>query len=114
MTDHEYIELEKSTIVRSYKEPRLISLFATGNWMLSALAPRTASRLAERLFLTPPRIRRPASEAALLASAHVRSRQVGTRQINTASWGSGPAVLLVHGWGGRGTQLGAFVQPLVS
>jgi pimeloyl-ACP methyl ester carboxylesterase len=26
--------------------------------------------------------------------------------------GSGPAVLLVHGWGGRGGQLGAFVGPL--
>ena len=29
-------------------------------------------------------------------------------------WGTGPAVLLVHGWHGRGAQLGAFVAPLVS
>ncbi|HMG24060.1 MAG TPA: alpha/beta fold hydrolase, partial [Kofleriaceae bacterium] len=28
-------------------------------------------------------------------------------------WGHGPSVLLVHGWEGRGSQLGAFVEPLV-
>jgi len=27
-------------------------------------------------------------------------------------WGVGPTVLLVHGWEGRGSQLGAFVEPL--
>ena len=29
------------------------------------------------------------------------------------SWAPGPPVLLVHGWQGRGTQLGQFVGPLV-
>lgn len=29
------------------------------------------------------------------------------------SWGSGPVVYLVHGWGGWRGQLGAFVEPLV-
>jgi pimeloyl-ACP methyl ester carboxylesterase len=29
-------------------------------------------------------------------------------------WGRGPVVLLVHGWEGRGSQLGAFVEPLVA
>jgi pimeloyl-ACP methyl ester carboxylesterase len=28
-------------------------------------------------------------------------------------WGQGPLVVLVHGWNGRATQLGAFVSPLV-
>ena len=28
-------------------------------------------------------------------------------------WGSGPAVLLVHGWCGRSTQLGGLVKPLI-
>jgi pimeloyl-ACP methyl ester carboxylesterase len=30
------------------------------------------------------------------------------------SWGQGPTVLLVHGWNGRATQLGAFVSPLMA
>ncbi|HEY4057243.1 MAG TPA: alpha/beta fold hydrolase [Kofleriaceae bacterium] len=29
-------------------------------------------------------------------------------------WGVGPTVLLVHGWEGRGAQLGSFVEPLVA
>jgi pimeloyl-ACP methyl ester carboxylesterase len=30
------------------------------------------------------------------------------------SWGAGPVVLLVHGWEGRSSQLGAFVDPVVA
>ena len=30
------------------------------------------------------------------------------------AWGAGPSVLLVHGWEGRGAQLGALVDPLVA
>jgi pimeloyl-ACP methyl ester carboxylesterase len=29
-------------------------------------------------------------------------------------WGTGPVVYLVHGWGGNGAQLAAFVRPLVA
>jgi pimeloyl-ACP methyl ester carboxylesterase len=29
-------------------------------------------------------------------------------------WGSGPSVYLVHGWGGRGSQLASFVEPLLA
>jgi len=39
----------------------------------------------------------------------------GTRlAVPTWRWGVGPAVLLVHGWEGRGSQLCAFVSPLVA
>ena len=34
--------------------------------------------------------------------------------LHATSWGAGPTVLLVHGWEGRGAQLGAFVDPLVA
>jgi len=34
--------------------------------------------------------------------------------LSATSWGAGPTVLLVHGWEGRGAQLGAFVDPLVA
>jgi pimeloyl-ACP methyl ester carboxylesterase len=29
------------------------------------------------------------------------------------SWGSGPPVLFVHGWSGRGNQVAAFIEPLL-
>src|SRR5688572_7784831 len=114
MTDSEYVAMEKSTIVRSRKEPRLLPLVRAGHRLLSALAPALAARRAERLFLTPPHARRPAAELALLATARARPMRVGARRIEVWTWGSGPSVLLVHGWGGRGTQLGTFVEPLVA
>jgi pimeloyl-ACP methyl ester carboxylesterase len=114
MTDAEYVAVEKSTIVRSDRMPWRLRLARTANRLTSALAPALAARLAERLFLTPPRrSRRPAAEIALLATAHARPMRVGGRRIETWRWGTGPEVLLVHGWGGRGAQLGAFVSPLV-
>src|SRR5262249_57828229 len=107
-----YVDMEKSTIVRSWNPSRLLPLFRVGNRALSTLAPALAARLAERLLTTPPRSRRPAAEIELLRAARARPLQVGGRRIETWVWGAGPTVLLVHGWGGPGAQLGALVAPL--
>src|SRR5688572_7959580 len=114
MTDAEYLAMEKSTIVRSQRETPLMPLVRATSRALSAVAPPLAARLAERLFLSPPRPRRPAAELALLATGRARPLQVGRRHLDVWLWGSGPSVLLVHGWGGRGAQLAAFVEPLVA
>jgi hypothetical protein len=97
---------EKSTNVRTLGLTRLA---LAG---LAALSPRLAGRYAERLFFTPPRPGK--SRAGLPPGAQrldVRSRY-GT--LAAWSWGSGPIVYLMHGWGGRAEQLGGFVAPLVS
>ena len=111
MTDREYVDLMNSTIVRSHQPPALVR--AAGR-AASALAPELAARVAARLFLTPPRPRRPAAEIALIARASARPVYVGGRRLEMWKWGRGPAVLLVHGWGGRGAQLSGFVEPLVA
>jgi pimeloyl-ACP methyl ester carboxylesterase len=59
-------------------------------------------------------VARPAAELALLAIARARPMYVDGRRLEVWTWGSGPSVLLVHGWGGRGAQLGSFVEPLVA
>src|SRR6185312_10043180 len=104
MTDAEYLAMQNSTIVRSRKPSRLLPLARAGNRALSALAPSLAAGLAERLFLTPPRPHWPPSEIAQLSSARARPLQVGRRHVDVWLWGTGPSVLLVHGWGGRGAQ----------
>jgi pimeloyl-ACP methyl ester carboxylesterase len=78
--------------------------------VLSRVSPGTAGRSALRLFCTPRKHRRPSWEAQV-ADAGTRVR-VGP-QLAGRSFGSGPVVVLVHGWEGRGTQLGRFVEPLV-
>lgn len=78
---------------------------------LGLVAPRAAGRIALRLFCTPRRHHRPFWEK------HIADRgerlRVGSN-LAAHAFGSGPTVLLVHGWEGRGTQLGRFVDPLVS
>jgi pimeloyl-ACP methyl ester carboxylesterase len=80
----------------------------------------TAEALAEvavDVFLRPPPpARMMPREAGYLATA-VRGT-VATRAGELAAWRWGaadwPVVILVHGWAGRGAQLGAFAGPLVA
>jgi pimeloyl-ACP methyl ester carboxylesterase len=81
--------------------------------VLSRTAPGMASRVAMDLFMTPRRHQRPAREEEALAGATPFQVRVDGSTIQAWRWGSGPAVLLVHGWEGRGAQLAAFVEPLV-
>lgn len=83
---------------------------------LCALAPRAASALAFRIFLSAPRPRRPGWEERILVGARRRDLRTDVGRVATWSWGptDAPAVLLVHGWGGRGSQLGALVEPLLA
>jgi len=94
-----------STIVR------LIQIVARTS---AVLAPGLSARLLELLFLTPRRWPLPAREVDWLTDARrSRLRFDATRELQLYSWGSGPTVLLAHGWAGRGSQLAAFVAPLV-
>jgi pimeloyl-ACP methyl ester carboxylesterase len=77
----------------------------------SRVLPGHAGRHAERLFTTPPRY---AGRASHPVDARRETIVAGKHSI--AVWIAGPAdapaVLLAHGWGGRGAQLGSFVAPL--
>ncbi len=77
-----------------------------------AVAPALAARFASYLWFRPQRHRPPAREQTLLGRAqYVPMHQAGKR-IAVYEWGKGPTVMLVHGWSGRGAQLGEFVEPL--
>lgn len=85
------------------------------------LSPTLASELALRAFLTPARRPRPERERALLARARALPLSAGGLPLAAWSWGGDddddatrPTVLLVHGWAGRGAQLGALVPALVA
>ena len=79
------------------------------------IAPNLTARVCLRLFLTPGRPKRPAWEKAFLANAEMSAITFGAHRVATYRWGQGAKkILLCHGWSGRGSQLGAFVQPLVA
>ena len=79
----------------------LVSTDLTGHWV-------------NRLWFRSQRSPEPAREKEWLASAQRLTLTHRDRPLAVYCWGTGPTVLLAHGWHGRGTQLGAFVAPLVA
>lgn len=110
---------KNSTTVRSETAVRLTRAALQAAFIVSE---GLGSSLAERLFTTPRKYPRPDRERIVLArgvqfdiDVLLRSPRWAGRSTKVAAWrwGVGPTVLLVHGWEGRGSQLGALVAPLV-
>ncbi|HXV93792.1 MAG TPA: alpha/beta fold hydrolase [Pseudonocardia sp.] len=90
----------KKTIVRSF-------------WhVVDRAAPGIGARHATRLWFTVPR----PGPVEPVPGGRAFTVTVDGRRVAGRTWGddTGPAVLLVHGWGGRGDQFGALVAPLVA
>ncbi len=104
-----------STIVRSSASCRasLWTVIRAYFAIASRIVPGLARSQAERLFTTPPRY-----AGRSMHPADARRETVVAGKHSLAVWQAGPlaarAVLLVHGWGGRGVQMGSFVAPLLA
>ncbi len=93
---------DKSTIVRTIR-----GVFGVGE----LVAPRLTARAANALwFRLPP----PRPVSALPPGGIPFEVKAQRRTVRGMHWGEGPVVYLVHGWSGRGAQLGSFVEPLVA
>jgi pimeloyl-ACP methyl ester carboxylesterase len=113
---------DKSTNVRSKHLARPDVRWASFQ-VLSRVAPGLAGRLASKLFLTPPpprplsgRMTNQLERASDRFTVALKTSFGGIHEecrLNVALWGQGPAVYLLHGWGGRGSQWVSFVDPLV-
>ena len=105
---------KKSTIVRAKKRIGLGALRAAFG-VLETVAPGPGARWAERIWLTvPPRPWRPRVPIAVSAGEPF-AMTVRRSTVRGTVWGAeGPAVYLVHGWGGVAEQLDAFVEPLLA
>ena len=111
---------KNSTVVRSRNAVRLTRAALQAAYVVSE---DLGTSFAERLFTSPRRHTRPDRERAVLGSATPLTIDVRLRaprwhgttlRLAAWHWGRGPTVLLVHGWEGRGSQLGALVEPLVA
>jgi len=81
---------------------------------LGAVSPALAGRAGARLFLTPPRHRVPPREREALAATEPFALAHGGGILRGFSLGTGPAVLLVHDWGGRSGDLAPLAQALAA
>lgn len=75
--------------------------------------PPLAVKLFVKLFFTPFKYPVPEKEKHIAAEAEKFTVHIsGGKKIQCYAWGSGPVVLFVHGWAGRGTQFRNFFRPL--
>ena len=99
-----------------------VSLFAAGTMMQvirgmfavgERIAPRMMAPIGQRLwFHVPPAPPYPRRDRGF-DSGELLDVRLNGRHLATHAWGSGPTVLLVHGWSGWWQQLGLYVRPLV-
>ena len=100
------VSIKKSTIVRT-KVAALRSMF----WIAERVAPRVGARFATSLWFKVPPGPKPAT---VPDGAKEFSVTTMGRTVRGMVWGDGPVVYALHGWGGRGDQFAAFVDPLVA
>ena len=96
--------IRKRTIVRT----RLTGL-RTGFAVAEHWAPAVGGRYAARRWLTVPSV---PARAQQPADGEEFALRVGGGLVRGTSYGTGPVVYLMHGWGGSGAQLSSFVDPL--
>jgi len=91
------------------------------NWLkkvfrvLELLSPSLTSRLATHLFFTPIRFKTPKNELKFYNTAERSSLKYKGKKVQIYKWGnSKQAVLLVHGWAGRGTQVAHLSESLLA
>lgn len=94
--------------------PFILKLLRFGFQVGGRVSPAITGRIAYALWFRPTRFKVPATEQKFIKSATTERIEMAPHNIAIYVWGdSGPSVLLVHGWSGRGSQLGAFAKPLL-
>lgn len=68
---------------------------------VGAVAPGVAARWAEAIFCRPPRQEARAAEERFLATGRRFGVPFEGVELRAWEWGSGPLVVLAHGWGSR-------------
>lgn len=84
-------------------------------WTLRALvpiAPKLVGRIGFLLFRTTQRYPLPSRERSWVDGAEPVELLLDGERLCGWSWGEGPSVLLMHGWGGRGSQMGGLATAI--
>jgi pimeloyl-ACP methyl ester carboxylesterase len=82
--------------------------------LLERFAPALGSRWALEVWCTPPDMKSSLRMPPGVSSGEPLEATWDGHRIQGESWGAGPAVYLVHGWGGCRAHLGVFIKPLVA
>lgn len=116
--------MNKTKTYKKNELPLKFRLFKSFMSLLSKAFPYYAAERAYFLWFKSPRYAVPAREKKWRARANLHYVYTNTHKVAVYKWlpeaavdarqaSSAPVVVLLHGWSGRATQMGAFVQPLL-
>lgn len=100
-----------STNVRIFKPTQWLTFHSLR--ILFALFPEATGNWIKKRFFRPLRPPLTEVEQRLLDQARNFQIQVNGRRVEAWHWGTGPAVLLAHGWNGRGVHFRSFIESLI-
>ena len=96
------------------KMPLILRLLRMYFRIVGRLMPAAAARKAYKLWFKTRRFAEPQRETRWLKLSTQKLIEHAHGPLSVNQWGEkGPTVLLLHGWNGRGSQMGAFAAPLV-
>jgi len=75
--------------------------------------PTLSKGIIKRLFFSPSTYKSSPIEKDYLDTGRRFEISIHGKVVNCWKWGSGPSILLAHGWNGRGIQLHHFIEPLI-
>lgn len=104
---------QKSMTGRSYL-PWPIRLLRGAVTAAERVSPSTVAQTVAWLMFRTRRSVPPPREADWLANGERWELSSPAGRLVAFRFGRGPVVILVHGWNGRGAQLGGFITPLVT
>lgn len=75
--------------------------------------PSLSKGIIKRMFFTPTTYKCTPVERKYLDNAERFEISIHDKTVKCWKWGSGPSILLAHGWNGRGIQLYHFIDALI-
>lgn len=111
MSKHYFKTHQESTNVRVFNPRQLLTRTLLG--LVSTVAPQLTQRLIIGKFCSPAAYSTNVEEENCVRQGKPFQVQVRDKTIQAWRWGQGPAVLMVHGWSGRGAQFHRFIRPFV-
>lgn len=95
-----------------FKETRTLHLVRVFFRWLSRQYPQRAADIGYALITRPPRLAVRPWQNELRLCAQRQTLGAGARRIAVYSWGRGPVVLMVNGWGANAAHMGRMILPL--
>jgi len=92
-------------------KPKTASLLVN---VIARIAPSISARITYQFWTATKHTQRRPVEQARLQSAKKSTLTIENEKIAVYSWGTGPTVLLLHGWNGRATQYYVFIETLLA